>query len=144
MISTVTLNAVLTGSVAPGVYRTRSQPDTLRRATETRGWRFFSIDGHAVHDKATFLQATAEAMAFPSYFGQNWDALFDSICDLSWAPASGYVLLYDYAAAFAEAHPDEWVIAHDILSDATTNWQARGVPFYVLLRRLGERKALKL
>lgn len=137
MISTATLNAVVTGRVAPGLYRTRAQPNTVRRSTETRGWRFFYLDGHAVHNKTTFLQTIAGAMAFPSYFGQNWDALFDSICDLSWAPASGYVLLYDHVILFAQAHPDEWATARDILSDAAASWQANGVPFYVLLRGLG-------
>jgi hypothetical protein len=29
----------------------------------------------------------------PDYFGNNWDALEECLHDLTWAPASGYVLI---------------------------------------------------
>ena len=55
--------------------------------------------------------------------------------DLSWAPAPGYVLLYDEVGEFACTDPERWAVAQDILTQAAQQWEAAGQPFYVLLRR---------
>lgn len=133
---TISLQHVLRGEVPSGVYeiRSRLRPATIRRKVEERGWRFFYLDGHTICDKATLLDSAARTMDFPTTFGRNWDALFDSMTDLSWASAPGYVLLYDHVVSFAETAPDEWAAAYDILTDAADRWHQIAVPFYVLLR----------
>ena len=73
-------------------------------------------------------------MHFPAYFGRNWDAFEECVTDLAWAPAPGYVLLYDKMARFANAQPQEWATARSILESSIDNWQKRDVLFYVLLR----------
>jgi hypothetical protein len=130
---------LFTGAVAPGVYRFTGRIPRARLAevADQFGWRFFSIDGANVFDKATFLQATAEAMGFPSYYGHNWDAFEEMVNDLSWAPGAGYLLLYDDVARFANNAPSEWTVALDILHHATANWHTQGLPMMVLLRRGG-------
>ncbi|MCW5883218.1 MAG: barstar family protein [Anaerolineae bacterium] len=130
------LKAALGGVRPPGLYRltSRSAPATVRRTTESLGWRFFDLDGVAITDKAAFLDAAAQAMAFPSYFGRNWDAFEDMVNDLAWAAAPGYVLLYDHAAPFAQRAPQDFLTALDILRTAAARWQADGTPFYVLVR----------
>ena len=132
----VPLNAILAQAVAPGVHhlRSRARPSTIAQAVERRGWQCFYLDGRQIADKATFLAASAAAMRFPSYFGRNWDAFEECVNDLAWAPAPGYLLLYDGVAHFAAAHPAEWATARDILAGAVAGWQARGTPMYVLLR----------
>ena len=132
----VKINAILAETLPPGIYdlNSRAQASTIVQAVERHGWRCFYLDGRQIGDKAAFLAASALAMHFPSYFGYNWDALEECLTDLAWAPASGYVLLYDDVACFAAAHPAEWATAHAILADAIAHWQARGIPMYVLLR----------
>jgi hypothetical protein len=49
------------------------------------------------------LAVLAAAFEFPSYFGQNWDALIDCWSDLYWLPARGYVCVLLNADAFAAA-----------------------------------------
>ena len=102
-----------------------------------RGWRFFHLYGAAVFDKRTFLAACQSALTLPSYFGHNWDAFEETINDFSWAPAGGYVLLYDRVANFGANRPAEWAVALDILRSAAISWGQRGTPFYVLLRHTG-------
>ena len=102
-------------------------------ATE-RGFHCFYFSGSDVIDKPTFLAACAEAMQFPAHFGKNWDALNDSIQDLSWVPAPRYILFFDRADIFAADHPSDWAIARSILRDAVAYWKQHDVPFYVFLR----------
>jgi hypothetical protein len=124
------------GARPPGVYRLRSaaHADTVLEAVAARGWRAFYLDGSQVHDKAGFLAGIAAALAFPPYFGHNWDAFEEMVNDLSWAPAPGYVLLYDEVGQFACADPERWAVAQDILGEAAGQWHAAGRPFFVLLR----------
>jgi hypothetical protein len=84
--------------------------------------------------KSTFLVAAGQAFAFPSYYGQNWDAFEEMINDLGWIRAAGYALLYDHVYRFAANQQDAWQVALTILQNACSNWQREGVPFYVLLR----------
>ena len=130
------LEAILKGSVAPGVYRFTSQasPETLMREACAHDWRLFYLDGHTITSKATFLAACRAALDLPGYCGDNWDALEECVNDLAWAPASGYVILYDQVANFARRDPDSWAIALDILDTAVSNWSKSGTPLHVLLR----------
>ena len=133
------LDRVFTGEAAPGIYRfaSRRTPDTICAQVEAHGWRCFRLDGRQVNDKAEFLRESAAAMAFPSYFGHNWDAYEESITDLEWAPAPGYVLLYDYVRWFAVYQPQDWDVALDILAGAVDTWAQRNTPMFVLLRHAG-------
>lgn len=130
------IKSLLKGQRPPGVYRLTSRvaPGTLRRSVEQAGWRFFYLDGRQIKDKASFLSVSATAIEFPAYFGHNWDAFEESVGDLEWAPASGYVVLYDHVDQFAHNHPDDWTTALSILENAVTTWQKAGTPMYVLLR----------
>jgi RNAse (barnase) inhibitor barstar len=40
----------------------------------------------AVRDKAALFDELDRRLQFPDYFGGNWDALWECICDLSWLP----------------------------------------------------------
>ena len=133
------LQAVLTGTVPPGVYRftSRAGVDTLMEEATAAGWRLFYLDGNAIEDKAGLMVASQAAFEFPGYVARNWDALEEAINDLAWAPAAGYVVLIDDVAAFAAHDPDTWSTALDILSTSAANWAQSATPMYVLLRQAG-------
>lgn len=133
------VEALFSGAVAPGVYRTRlrAAPATLAHAAERQAWRAFHLNGRALATKAQFLTASARAMDFPSYFGHNWDAFEESLNDLTWAPAQGYLVVFDGAGHFAQAQPDEFAVALDILRESVKRWHKLGIPLIVLLRGTG-------
>src|SRR5262249_32252962 len=62
----------------------------------------FSDAGHLVvrlqgryPRKQDLFRALARGLKFPGYFGNNWDALEECLCDLSWLKsAAGIVLLH--------------------------------------------------
>ena len=133
------VEALFSGAVAPGIYRTglRTAPATLAHAAESRGWRAFHLDGSALATKAQFLEAGARAMDFPSYFGHNWDAFEESLNDMSWAPAQGYLVVFDGVEHFARAQPEEFTVALDVLRESVRRWHELGTPLVVLLRGPG-------
>ena len=134
-----TLQALLADPAAAGLYRLASRRRTaaLREEIERAGLRCAVLDGAAIADKASFLRACADALAFPAYFGHNWDALEECLTDLSWlspAPAGGSVLLYTQAAPFIRQAPADWATARAILEAAVAHWRGTATPLSVLLR----------
>jgi hypothetical protein len=97
------------------------------------GFDAVRIDLAACGDKTSFLRRMAEALAFPDWFGQNWDAYFDCLADLSWRPARGYVLLLEHADTMRHDAPEALDTALAILGDAASAWESRGVPFRVFV-----------
>jgi RNAse (barnase) inhibitor barstar len=97
------------------------------------GFECVRVDLDGCSDKAGLLQRIAKAWAFPSWFGHNWDALFDCLNDLGWRPAAGYVLVLENPGELQETEPEVFDTALAILGDAAVAWQERGVPFRVFV-----------
>ena len=140
------LASLLTPSINPsGVYciNCRARPASILATITDFGWHTGYIEGWLVNDKQTFLLAIGQALAFPTYYGRNWDAFEEMVNDLSWLTlrssgqdkSKGCILLYDEAHRFATAQPREWQIALAILQSASTRWQQEGIAFYVLLNQ---------
>ncbi|HHY55368.1 MAG TPA: barstar family protein [Chloroflexi bacterium] len=129
--------AELLAQTPSGLYRWLPPVEMLALAegVEQLGWRLFQLDGRRARDKASFLQAAAAVMHFPDYFGRNWDAFEECINDLSWAPAHGYVLVYEHVWWLACEQPAAWRMARAILQDACRNRASQATPFLVLLRQ---------
>lgn len=130
------LHLLTTPAYPPGVYRlvSRTSPGPILETITDWGWYAGYINGMAVADKPTFLVAAGQALAFPEYYGRNWDAFEEMVNDLSWIRSAGYLILYDYVYHFAAAQPEAMQTALAIFQSAARNWQREGIPFYVLLR----------
>src|SRR6516162_7921723 len=55
------------------------------------------IRGHKAKSTAALFDEMAAALQFPSYFGENWNALDECLNDLEWLPGDGYVLVFERA-----------------------------------------------
>jgi RNAse (barnase) inhibitor barstar len=105
----------------------------IKKATAACKLDFFRIDLKGVTGKAAFLKKVARALDFPKYFGMNWDALGDCLSDMSWRPASGYVLFFASFQSFAESAPADIKIVRDIFDSSARYWKQKSVPFYIIL-----------
>ena len=109
-----------------GVYRTSDYGPLLEVARQN-GLPYARISLHGSTDKQAILKSISEALAFPEWFGRNWDALEDCLGDLSWRPQGGHVLLFDDIAL-----GDELGILIDVLGSVAEQWAARGIPFFAV------------
>ena len=111
-----------------GVYRT-SRTDEILDAARGSALQVSRIELAGVTNKDALMQRVALAMAFPRWFGANWDALEDCLADLSWSKARGHVLLIEGAA---DLPADERGILVDILASAAAAWAERKRPFFAV------------
>ena len=138
------LAALLVGRRESGVYRWESHLPAVdvEHAVAHAGWRAFVLDGRAVCDVDGLHSALAAACGFPTGYGRDWRALADCLGDLSWAPARGWVLLYDGWGMLARTDPDAWRSVRGVLADTCAHWRRAGTPFAVLLRGPGPTEAI--
>ena len=83
--------------------------------------------------KAALLADFARALEFPDWSGRNWDALVDSLRDLSWLPAGPHAVVWTGSTALKEAHPDTYETALEVLRQATADSAGTDRPLTVLL-----------
>jgi hypothetical protein len=116
-----------------GVYVTGPDTRLIVEAAQAAGLALWRVDIGQVHDKQGFIGLVAKALVFPDWFGGNWDAFEDSLSDLSWHPAQGYVLLLEHGKHFGAGHKQEFVTAVEVLDGAAEYWQGQGKPFWAIV-----------
>jgi RNAse (barnase) inhibitor barstar len=115
------LTARLQDAARSGVYRVKRADEVLEAGSGLlRATIRFA-------EKEQLLRNIAAALAFPDWFGHNWDALEDCLTDLSWHPQQGYLLLFEGASA-----GDDFGVLADVLRSSAEHWSGRGKPFFAL------------
>ena len=116
-----------------GVYFvTDGDLDTLGVAARDAGLQAHRID-MAGCDKPTLLLRMATTLDFPAGMGRNWDALSDSLRDLSWLQGGGHVLLFERAEDFRAVHEADFDTLLEVLEETAQDWGARDLPFWAFL-----------
>jgi hypothetical protein len=109
--------------------------DAAVRLAQSLGLDAVRIDLDGCAEKNEFLERTAAALAFPSWFGGNWDGFFDCLADLSWRPGPGHVLVFENTGDMRRHAPEALDTAVTILGDAAAAWDERGKPFRALVAK---------
>lgn len=124
----------LTDSRLSGVYALAPErvADLLRQAS-TAQVHVARINLLACHHKAELLDAIANALDFPAWFGHNWDALSDCLADLDWLPAAGHVLLFEHTEHFRRAHAGQFATLQAVLDDACAAATAAARPLFAFI-----------
>ena len=114
-----------------GVYRV-SDAGVPRVAAREAGLALFEVPLEGLADKDALLRQFGASLAFPDWFGGNWDALEDCLTDLSWRAAAGYVLLLHGTDALEAHRADDYGVLVDVLGACAAYWRERGVPFFAV------------
>jgi len=115
-----------------GVYRA-PRSDAVLDALRGSDFDVARIDLSGVSDKAALLARLAEALAFPRWFGGNWDALEDCLTDLGWRAHARHVLLIENFEALRARQPDDFGVLLDVLASSAEYWHERERPFFTVL-----------
>ena len=118
----------LSDAAKSGVYKT-SRIDEILAATRGSGLRVARIGLSGAKDRDAVLARVAAVLEFPKWFGGNWDALEDSLSDLSWIETCGHVLIIEGAR---DVPPTERGTLVDILASAAASWAGRKRPFFAV------------
>lgn len=68
------------------------------------GMRAAEVAANRVTDKASLMDALAEAFGFPEWFGRNWDALRDALADSDLNNGVAYLVIRGATELWRE-HP---------------------------------------
>jgi len=118
----------LSDATRSGVYRAAGSVEVEDAVRGTR-LDLAQIDLGDAQDKDTLLAGVARSLGFPEWFGGNWDALEDCLCDLSWRPGAGHILLF---RAVGGVPADELSVLLDVLGSSAAFWTERGRPFFAV------------
>ncbi len=105
------------------------------------------IRGAKAKTEAGLFDEFGAALQFPDYFGENWDALFDCLCDLEWLAGDAYLLFITDGELVLEREPKEFKNLITVLANAAEEWakaeDSQGVarPFHIVLQCGAEREA---
>lgn len=83
-----------------------------------------------VADKRSLLDALADILALPSWFGRNWDALEECLGDLDNLPPRPRVLVFDSLDDLPTA---DRRIAVELLAGAALRWARTATPLSVVI-----------
>jgi hypothetical protein len=95
-----------------------------------------TIDDSTV-GKNRLLERLAQGLCFPDYFGENWDALIDSLSDLSWSQAPEVIIDH---ASLPQLGPRDLRCYLESLVDAADRRGAGKVPTLRLVFRIKDRE----
>ncbi|MDA0207486.1 MAG: barstar family protein [Acidobacteria bacterium] len=117
------------GCLRPVVWLDETSGRLLRERATNCGYITISVDARRMLSKSALLAELAEAMRFPEWFGNNWDALLDCLRDVSTLVGSDAVLLFIENAGALEALPQEELATFiGVVGDIATSYlRVRGV-----------------
>ena len=116
-----------------GVYAAPAALAELEAAARAAGLAWFELDLTGVRGQAALMAHCRQVFGLPPLFGDNWDALADSLGDFSWVPARGYVAVLRNGAAFTRGSPHEFATLLSILVATAMYWAGKQKVFAALL-----------
>ena len=115
-----------------GVHPLRGTAEAMKAAAAHANLRHLPVDLAKAHDRATLFRELDAALKLPEHFGHNFDALADVLEDRDWLGKRGCAIRLAHSTHYRKTHPNDWGTLEEILSEASTFWRDRHLPFWVL------------
>lgn len=105
----------------------------LMHQESQQGTYVVCFQGNCYKDEYMFFCDMASAFRFPEYFGYNWDALDECICDLDWLKFNKVlVVIENYHFMFQnDVKNKEFVL--QCMNNTAEYWNEQNIPFIVFL-----------
>ena len=116
-----------------GVREWSGAHDAIKAAAAAANLKYRTVDLHGVGGKSELMESLVKGLKLPEHFGDNWDALADSLEDSDWLGSLGSVIVVRHAAAYRKSYRVECEMLEEILSEAAEYWQERHKPFWVFV-----------
>jgi RNAse (barnase) inhibitor barstar len=124
------LDQLLSNLTLSGACVTREPAASLSAIASSKGYGVYRLVLADIADKAALMKRFQDALGFPDWFGHNWDALEDSLTDMSWHDVVGYVLLIDGGADLRRSAKPLFDTLVDVLRATADYWRGAERPFW--------------
>lgn len=110
--------------------------DTARamfHAGPAAGFNVYRIDLSQARTETELHRILGKALHFPDWYSTSWEALVESLNDMSWNEADGYLIILQRTDILRKHDPQAHATLIDTLQATVKNWHAQNVAFWVLL-----------
>lgn len=95
------------------------------------------LRGKRCKTEDSFFMEISASFQFPDYYGENWPATDECLCDLEWLnPSKIFVVVDDFSCMFSEQEYIQKLLQDRVVKYFSTmieEWKERGVPVEVWL-----------
>ncbi len=133
-MSDIEVGTLLADATLAGAYFVDARDrEALVEAGGALQFAVLPVDLRGCDNAGAAMREIAEILRFPDWFGENLDALADSLNDLSWLPSEGYVLVLEHTSEWRRQEADTFATVLEILNETAQHWAAKRVPFWTFL-----------
>lgn len=120
---------ILSNADIAGVFETpaNAADDIVAAATEL-GHVVYRIDMRKAHACDEMLHMIGVGLDLPPWYGTSFDALNDCICDMGWAPGTGYTVILENCHNLNNTAHGELNMLLDVFNEAAASWREETPP----------------
>jgi len=122
----------LSSQLPPGPYRIDGRCPLVAPSPLFTHYYHLPLPKRQQVNRQSLLEALSAGLAFPEYFGKNWDAAFDCLTDQPWTAGSIVVIVLPIAKEL-EADEHALISLLEVIQDAASFWLAEQVRLYFLI-----------
>jgi len=94
------------------------------------------LNGNIIKNKIDLFREIALKLHFPEFFGNNWDALDDCLCDLEWINSTKIQIVFEnFSKILSDESCEQKNILLDCIKDSNDYWEknkTKNVNFYII------------
>lgn len=124
----------LKSAASSGVYNLpQTHRDSLKQAADKLGLPVLVADISACRKVTEALRQIGTVLHFPTWYGANFDALFDCLTDPDWQTGDGLILLIDGTDSLRQAESENFSTLVEVFQAASETRRETGNPCWILL-----------
>lgn len=104
--------------------------DAILAAAEANKHIVYRADLRSARTRDQLLKIVGEGLEMPAWYGANYDALMDCLCDMNWVPAPGYTVILENCHNINTLAAPEFNMLIDVFAGAANAWREEDKPFW--------------